>query len=113
MKNNQQTECLLSTGDEAMASLGRESNIRFGRGERQNAIAPFVSACPSIVLSYQERNRPYPTAILDLFDIARRYQIPQELRSFTVPSHMFKEKDDNAILGCLTTETWDKISSRI
>jgi len=169
------TESLLSTGDEALAALGKSYTRSLGRGERFfaspdlaekwktefpygnnpkkyvvfmplidtstepdlvlvfanpdqlsallimagylrgtaiNVIAPFGAACQSIAWAYQQIVEEQPKAVMGFFDISQRGRIPKDLLSLTIPYQLFKEMDDHADDGCLTTEVWLNIAGR-
>lgn len=82
------------------------------RGKALNVIAPFASACQSILLAYQEIEKGFPNAIMGYFDIAQRCNIPKEILSLTVPYKMFQELEKGAIDGCMETPAWTKIQDR-
>lgn len=82
------------------------------RGKALNVIAPFASACQSILLAYQEMGKEFPNAIMGYFDISQRRNIPKELLSITVPYKMFKELESGAVDGCMETSAWEKIQNR-
>lgn len=82
------------------------------RGKAVNVVAPFVSACQSILLAYQEIDKEMPNAIMGYFDISQRASIPKELLSLTVPFKMFAELERGALDGCMETPAWAKIQDR-
>lgn len=82
------------------------------RGRALNVTAPFASACQSILLAYQEREKEFPNAVMGYFDISQRGGIPRELLSLTVPYRMYREMEAGAVDGCMETEAWEKIRDR-
>ena len=84
----------------------------YNRGKALNVVAPFASACQSILLAYQEIDKEMPNAVMGYFDISQRCNIPKELLSLTVPYQMFEELERGAIDGCMETPAWEKIHSR-
>ena len=82
------------------------------RGKALNVIAPFASACQSILLAYQEIEKEFPNAVMGYFDIAQRCKIPKEILSLTVPYKMFLELERGAVDGCMETSAWSKIQDR-
>lgn len=82
------------------------------RGEALNVLAPFASACQSILLAYQEMEKDSPKAIMGYFDISQRGNIPKEILSLTMPYKMFLELERSAAEGCLTTDAWGRIKDR-
>jgi len=82
------------------------------RGKALNVIAPFASACQSVLLAYQEIGKAEPNAVMGYFDISQRCNIPKELLSFVVPFEMFLEMERSADDGCMGTEAWAKIKDR-
>ncbi len=82
------------------------------RGRALNVVAPFSSACQSVLLAYQEIEKEYPNAILGYFDISQRNYLSKELLSFTVPYKMYKELEAGAVDGCMETPVWKKIENR-
>jgi len=84
----------------------------YQRGTALNVIAPFSAACQSIAWAYQQLEEEQPKAIMGFFDISQRGGIPKDLLSLTMPYRMFKEMDDSADNGCLTTEVWQRIADR-
>lgn len=82
------------------------------RGQALNVLAPFASACQSILLAYQEREKETPNAIMGYFDISQRCNIPKEILSLTIPYKMFLELEQGAAEGCLTTDAWGRIQDR-
>lgn len=82
------------------------------RGKALNVVAPFASACQSILLAYQEIGEEMPNAIMGYFDISQRCNIPKELLSLTVTYEMFLELERGAVDGCMETSAWEKIKDR-
>lgn len=82
------------------------------RGKALNVMAPFSSACQSILLAYPEIGKEEPNAIMGYFDISQRSNIPKEILSLTMPYSMFLELESGAANGCLITESWNKIKDR-
>ena len=85
----------------------------FYRGKSLNVVAPFASACQSILLAYQQIGIEMPHGVLGFFDISQRAGIPKELLSFTVPFAMFQELETAAPEGCLTTPVWENLAKRL
>lgn len=84
----------------------------FYRGTALNVIAPFASACQSILFAYQELKEQQPKAIMGGFDLSQRHRFPKDLLTLTMPHCMFKEIESGINEGCLTTEAWKKIARR-
>lgn len=82
------------------------------RGQALNVLAPFASACQSILLAYQEMDKETPKAIMGYFDISQRCSIPREILSLTMPYRMFLELERGAAEGCLTTDAWARLRNR-
>ena len=82
------------------------------RGTALNVIAPFASACQSILLAYQEIGKEMPRAILGYFDISQRASLPKELLSMVVPYELYLEMERGAADGCMQTPAWEKICRR-
>ena len=85
----------------------------FYRGKSLNVVAPFASACQSILLAYQQIGEAMPHGVLGFFDISQRTGIPKDLLSFTVPFSMFQELEKAVPEGCLTTAVWEKLAKRL
>lgn len=82
------------------------------RGTALNVIAPFASACQSILLAWQEARQECPKAVIGYFDISQRGYLPKELLSLTLPYPMFQEMEKGAEDGCTETPAWRKIQNR-
>ena len=82
------------------------------RGTALNVVAPFASACQSILLAYQEIGKETPNAIMGYFDISQRCNVPKEILSLTVPYRMFLDLERAAVDGCMETPAWLKIKDR-
>lgn len=84
----------------------------YHRGTICNTVVPFGAACHNILFAYQESKKTQPNAVLGFFDISQRDQLPRELLSFTVPFAMFREMEQGADEGCMTTPAWRQIAGR-
>jgi hypothetical protein len=82
------------------------------RGDGLQVIAPFASACQSILLAYQEIIKEEPKAIMGGFDLSQRNKIPKEFLTLTMPYSMFSEIESGINEGCLTTDSWMRIAGR-
>ena len=85
----------------------------FHQGGIPSVAAPFGAACQSIAFAYQESRKENPQAIIGFFDISQRTYLAKELLSFTVPFAMYQEMENNVSESCLTTDAWEKLTSRL
>lgn len=102
--------CIFANPDQLSALVTLSG---FYRGTALNAVAPFASACQSILLARQECEKEMPNAILGFFDLSQRDYLPRELLSFTVPFSMFQELERGVPEGCLTTPAWERLEGRL
>lgn len=84
----------------------------YWRGKSLNVVAPFVSACQSILLAYQEIKKEMPKAIMGYFDISQRANIPKEILSLTVPFSLYEDMERSAKIGAMETASWERIKDR-
>lgn len=84
-------------------------------GSDPNAvIAPMGSGCSSIVAyPYLEKDRPYPRAIIGMFDPSARPFIKSDELTFSVPLKKFLIMVQNMDESFLTTPTWKTMLKRI
>jgi len=81
---------------------------------RDAVITPFGSGCASIVKDpYLEINRPYPRAVIGMFDLSARPFVPKDTVSFAVPMSKFTRMVDNMVESFLITDSWRKVQKRI
>ena len=77
-------------------------------GEALNTIAPFGSACQSIVYAVDQIEKERPMAIMGLFDISQRYDDLKDFLSLTIPYTLWEELIKVLDKSCLTTNSWKK-----
>ncbi|MBR0153255.1 MAG: DUF169 domain-containing protein [Lachnospiraceae bacterium] len=82
-------------------------------GNLLNVIAPFGSACQSIVYAADQIGKEEPKAIMGLFDISQRRAALAGLLSLTMPYAMFEEIGKDLEISCFTTRAWKEIEKRL
>lgn len=82
-------------------------------GEAINVIAPFGSACQSILFAAAEMEEPQPKAVMGLFDISQRYASLAGKLSLTMPYSLWSELQTDLEKSCLTTHAWKEIEKRL
>jgi uncharacterized protein (DUF169 family) len=101
--------CIFANPDQLSALVTMSG---FNNGLFLNVIAPWGSACQSILFSYQEIDKESPKAILGFFDIAQRHNIPKDFLTFSIPFKIFQDIEESVIESCLSTQSWEKIKGR-
>lgn len=86
----------------------------FDESDPNGVIAPFASACGSIVhLPYLETQQEQQRAILGHFDITARTYLKANRLSFAVPFKKFVRMVNNMEQSFLITSTWEKMRIRM
>ena len=86
----------------------------YGKPGIDNVIVRFGAGCHSIcMLPYHESLQELPRAVMGMFDISARPQVPPDILSFTVPFAMFKEMESDVPGSFLEKEAWHKVRARI
>ena len=78
-----------------------------------NTIAPYCSACQSIMFAAEQMEREEPMAVMGLFDISQRYQPLANLLSLTMPYSRWDDLSVDLDKSCLTSHSWRKIEERL
>ncbi|MCX6833038.1 MAG: DUF169 domain-containing protein, partial [candidate division Zixibacteria bacterium] len=65
------------------------------------------------MLPYYESLQEKPRAIMGMFDISARPQLPPDILSFTVPYPMYQEMEADIPGSFLEKEAWHKVRTRI
>jgi uncharacterized protein (DUF169 family) len=107
-KENLATITFLVTPDQ-LAALVVLAN--YGRDHDENVTIPYAAACQAIgIFSYKERASKKQRAVVGLNDMtARKYlkkYFDDDLMSFSVPSSMFQEMEDNVTGSFLGKKVW-------
>jgi hypothetical protein len=76
--------------------------------------APFGAGCASTIqYPYLEKDADMPRAVLGLFDVSARPFVSSDTLTFSVPMNRFEQMIDNVEESFLTTESWNRIRTRI
>jgi uncharacterized protein (DUF169 family) len=82
-------------------------------GRAQNVIAPYCSACQSIMFAAAEAEKDDPKAVMGLFDISQRTKALSRYLTLTMPYQLWETLIKDPEKSCLTSESWKKIEERI
>lgn len=82
-------------------------------GRAQNVIAPYCSACQSIMFAAAEAEMDDPKAVMGLFDISQRTKALSRYLTLTMPYQLWETLIIDPEKSCLTSESWKKIEERI
>ena len=82
-------------------------------GRVTNTIAPYCSACQSILFGAEQMEREQPMAVMGLFDISQRYPALGGLLSLTMPYTLWEGLSSDLDKSCLTTHSWRAIEKRL
>lgn len=82
-------------------------------GSVTNTIAPYCSACQSIMFGAEQMEKAHPMAVMGLFDISQRYQPLAHMLSLTMPYSRWEELSLDLDQSCLTSHSWKKIEQRL
>ena len=82
-------------------------------GKVINTIAPYCSACQSIMFGAEQMDQEEPKAVMGLFDISQRYQPLANLLSMTMPYSLWTGLSKDLDKSCLTTHSWRAIEKRL
>ena len=82
-------------------------------GRAQNVIAPYCSACQSIMFAAAEAEKDEPKAVMGLFDISQRTKALSRYLTLTMPYQLWETLIKDPEKSCLTSESWKKIEEGI
>ncbi|MDO4741206.1 MAG: DUF169 domain-containing protein [Eubacteriales bacterium] len=82
-------------------------------GEAYNTIAPYCSACQSILFGAQQIDEARPMAVMGLFDISQRYAPLEHYLSLTMPYRLWEGLSRDLDKCSLTTHSWREIEKRL
>ena len=82
-------------------------------GKITNTIAPYCSACQSIMYGAQQMEQERPMAVMGLFDISQRYKPLANVLSLTMPYSLWAGLSGDLDKSCLTTHSWHSIEKRL
>ena len=82
-------------------------------GRFDNTIAPYGSACQSILFAAKQLDEQQPKAVMGLFDISQRYVPLAKDLSLTMPYCLWEGLAQDLDKSCLTTHSWRAIEKRI
>ena len=82
-------------------------------GEINNTVAPYCSACQSIMFGAEQMEKEHPMAVMGLFDISQRYQPLADMLSLTMPYSRWAELSCDLDKSCLTSHSWRNIEKRL
>ncbi|MFO7875552.1 MAG: DUF169 domain-containing protein [Desulfovermiculus sp.] len=111
-KEEPQTITFLANPDQLSALVVLANH---GRKGFEHVSIPFAAGCQSIgILTYAQKERPEPKAVVGLVDISARKHVRKmlqpDLLSFSVPLTMFQEMEENIPGSFLFRETWQALS---
>ena len=78
-----------------------------------NTIAPYCSACQSIMFGAEQIEKEHPMAVMGLFDISQRYQPLANTLSLTMPYSRWEDLSRDLDKSCLTSHSWRNIEKRL
>ena len=87
--------------------------LSFHNGRNPNMIAPYCSACQSIMFGARQMEQQEPMAVLGLFDISQRYAPLANLLSLTMPYSIWADLSVDLDKKCVTTHSWQAIEKRL
>ena len=82
-------------------------------GEINNTVAPYCSACQSIMFGAEQMEKEHPMAVMGLFDISQRYQPLADMLSLTMPYSRWADLSCDLDKSCLTSHSWRNIEKRL
>lgn len=82
-------------------------------GKVTNTIAPYCSACQSIMFGAEQMDRDQPMAVMGLFDISQRYPALANMLSLTMPYSLWEGLCMDLEKSSLTTHSWRAIEKRL
>ena len=82
-------------------------------GRVHNTIAPYGSACQSIMYGAEQMDQENPKAVMGLFDISQRYPPLANMLSLTMPYSRWEELSCDLEKSCLTSHSWKSIEKRL
>lgn len=82
-------------------------------GHALNTLAPFVSACQSIVYAAAQLEKEEPMAVMGLFDISQRRASLKDYLTLTMPCSLWDSLNQDLDKSCLTTQAWAQIAERL
>lgn len=82
-------------------------------GRVTNTIAPYCSACQSIMFGAEQMEQKNPLAVMGLFDISQRYQPLANMLSLTMPYSRWVDLSCDLEKSCLTSHSWREIEKRL
>lgn len=82
-------------------------------GRITNTVAPYGSACQSILFGAQQLESENPMAVMGLFDISQRYAPLANELSLTMPYCLWDGLSKDLEKSCLTTHSWREIEKRL
>ena len=86
----------------------------YGRAGNDNVIIPFGAGCQSIcLLPLHQACQVRPKAVVGMTDITARPLIDADLLSFSIPTAMFREMEENIPGSFLDRHDWHKVVGRI
>jgi hypothetical protein len=88
--------------------------VNFDMPSLHGVIAPMGSGCSSIVYHpLRERQAEQPRAVLGMFDVSARPEVPADRLTLAIPMPLFLRMIDNADESFLRTEAWGKVRERL
>ena len=87
--------------------------LGFHNGKITNTIAPYCSACQSIMFGAEQMEREHPMAVMGLFDISQRYPLLANMLSLTMPYSIWTDLSVDLEKKCVTTHSWRAIEKRL
>jgi uncharacterized protein (DUF169 family) len=86
----------------------------FEETEPNDVFTPSTSGCGSIVqYPFLEKDSVHPRAVIGLFDVSARPDIPENTLSFSVSMRKFERMVHNMEESFLTTNSWKAVQKRI
>ena len=82
-------------------------------GKVTNTIAPYCSACQSIMFGAEQMDNEEQMAVMGLFDISQRYKPLANMLSMTMPYALWVGLSQDLDKSCLTTHSWRAIEERL
>lgn len=82
-------------------------------GRIHNTIAPYGSACQSILFAAEQMEQAQPMAVMGLFDISQRYAQLANMLSLTMPYTLWEGLAMDLEKSSLTTHSWRAIEKRL
>lgn len=85
------------------------SMLGFLEGSSLNIIAPFASACQSILFAEAELKKQHPMAVLGFLDVAQRHRIDTSLMTLTLSFERASELEGIVAESVLATPAWERL----